>query len=102
MITFTARQAAPLLERSQQTVTQMCRDGRLPNAFKNYSWHIPLDDIVAYKEQRPAEYAGCPRCGIITGGVVCDDCRRERAGGGYRWYECPTVTSTWGEGSVRL
>ena len=81
----------------------MCCDGRLPNAYKDgYRWHIPLDDIVAFKQARPEIYASCPHCGILTGGVVCDDCRRERAGGGYRWYEINLYGVGLRKGDVRL
>ena len=103
MITFTTRQAAVHLGYSKQGVTNLCAAGAFPNAYKdNYRWHIPLDDIAAFKQARPDRYGTCPRCGILTDGVVCDDCRRERAGGGYRWYEVNLYGVGVRQGGVKL
>ena len=47
--------ASRILSVSQATITRMCRKGIFPNATQDgqgHPWHIPLEDIIAYCEQK--------------------------------------------------
>ena len=106
MIAINSKHAAQLLRLKMTTIQRYCANGTFPNAYKDgRSWLIPTDDIEAYREQQVVAriVRGCPCCGILTDdNGMCDDCRRERAGGGYRWYEINLYGAGLRRGGVRL
>lgn len=52
---LSCREAAAKLGYIAASVTNMCSEGRFPNAFKNENghWRIPEKDVTAYIENKP-------------------------------------------------
>lgn len=94
-------EACRTLDRNWNTLEGIIESGELEIVGK---WrNSPLLrrlDVERYKAQhpkgrclwtlaRPEGVVLCQRCGIVVqpGQDYCPDCERERAGGGFRWYE---------------
>ena len=92
--------AAEMLGITQKAVSALCLKGRLQARKFRGRWvvnHTDVENYVPYDPRQPRKSRhpdACPRCGILTGGELCGDCRREQAGQ-YRWYQPSDLVSSW-------
>jgi excisionase family DNA binding protein len=116
----TVQEATRVVGVSESTLSEWLRTGKLAGFKQGHVWCVWLDDLERLLAERraAAEKARlmearswvwvvtrpdvfCPRCGLLTGGGLCELCRRESRGEPY-WSRRGTepVMSAAGNGTL--